>query len=59
MILWFITTEVCCLGSLHKVHPAILIKVSKVAVFNGPDTSVSLSSDYRGTLDKYLSLLHV
>jgi len=58
MIVWFITTAATCLGSLQEVHPTILLKAFNVAVFNGPDMSVS-PMGVRRTLDKYLSLLDV
>lgn len=41
MIVWFIITKASCVDSLHKVHPTTLIKVFKVAVFNGSDESSS------------------
>lgn len=59
LFLWFTTTGASCLGSLHKVHPTILKKVPKIAVFNGPDMSVSLSDGNRQTLDKFLRSLDV
>lgn len=54
----------CGLSQLELVVLAfsikcILIKVPKIAVFNGPDMSVSLSNGSGQTLDKFLKSLDV